>query len=153
MSLNRYHPFRTQSSNIPSFHFSIIRASAADGAHGPTAGVLMVFGIQVVAGGLFGHRLSENVDNIVSGCPGSQRCFDIDFFPGKQTGFDFAVSGQPQAVAGTAKMPADRGDETDFADGARKFAESRRPVGICGRLDFKPVDLMNPFHEFFNRYK
>jgi len=73
----------------------------------------------VVAGGLIRHRLSENVDNIVLGCPGSQRSFDIDFFPGKQTGFDFAVSGQPQAIAGAAKMPADGGNESDFTDGIR----------------------------------
>ena len=65
------------------------------------------------------NRLPENVDDIVSGCAGSQRVFDIYFFPGKQTGFDFAVSGQPQAIAGAAKMPADGGNETDFTDGIR----------------------------------
>jgi hypothetical protein len=79
----------------------------------------MVLGIQVVAGWFFCHRLSEYVDDIVFGCPGSQRGFDIDFFPGKQTSFDFAVGGQPQAIAGTAKMPADGGNETDLADGIR----------------------------------
>jgi hypothetical protein len=73
----------------------------------------------VVTGGFFSDRLRKNVDNIVLGCPGSQRGFDVDFFPGKQTGFDFAVSGQPQAIAGTAKMPADGSNETDFADGTR----------------------------------
>jgi hypothetical protein len=76
----------------------------------------------VVAGRLFSNGLPENADDIVLVCSGSQRGFNVYFLPGKQTGFDFAVSGQSQAITGTAKMPADRCNKPDLADGSRNPA-------------------------------
>ena len=107
----------------------------------------------MVAGRLFVDGLPEYIDNLFPGRPGSQHGLDINFLAGKQTCFYFSVSGQPQAVAGTAEMPADGGNEADFAGGTRKSAEPCRTIRIRHLFDLNPVDLMNGFHELLNRHK